>query len=429
MKLKLVFIIFFITIASSFSQLKKSEVLDKVVAIVGDEAITDSEVKGRIIFLIQQNPKLKFDDPKVYSDVLNSIIDEKLILAKAKEDSITVTDEEIEQRWQLFLEQSIMQLGSEQRVEQVYGMSIPKMKNEFKDDIRNKLLSQKLIEREMMKVEITQKDVEEFYTKFKDSIPNIPEAISVYRIVKKVKPKMQQKEDIFKLALKIRDSIIMTGDFERFAKTYSEDIATKNEGGDLGWIQKGKFLPELEKVGFSMLVGEISLPIETPLGFHIIKLKEKKKDEINVSHILFRLGQGEEEKEIAKRFLDSIRSKITNLEDFKKIAKQYSDDEDTKGFGGFVGNMTLESFPASVAEALKEIKEGEITKVLPYETEINKQSYQILFKEKTIPSHKANIEQDFQILQQQAQQYKRMTAYNQWIESLRKKLYWEIIPN
>lgn len=429
MKFKFLTIIFLIAFSSSYSQLKKGEVLDKIVAIVGDEAITDSEVKGRIIFLVQQNPKLKFDDPAVYSDVLNSIIDEKLILAKAKEDSITVTEEEIEQRWQLFLEQSIMQFGSEQRIEQIYGMSIPRMKNEFKDDIRNKLLSQKLIEREMVKVEVTQKDVEEFYAKYKDSIPIIPEAISVYRIVKKVKPKMQQKEDIFKLALKIRDSIIMTGDFEKFAKIYSEDNATKKDGGDLGWIQKGKFLPELEKAGFSMLVGEVSLPIETPLGFHIIKLKEKRKDEINVSHILFKLGQGEEEKEIAKKFLDSLRSKIKNLEDFKRFAKQYSDDEDTRGFSGFVGNIPLSSFPSHVAEALKEINEGEMTKVLPYETEINKQSYQILFKEKIIPEHKANLEQDYQIIQQQAQQYKRINAYSRLVEGLRKKLYWEIIPN
>lgn len=429
MKLKLFVVLFLLSASFGFSQMKKGEVLDKIVAIVGDEAITDSEVKGRIVFLLQQNPKLKFDDPKVYSDVLNSIIDEKLILAKAKEDSVTVSDEEIEQRWQMFLEQSVMQLGSEQRVEQVYGMSIPRMKNEFKDDIRNKLLSNKLVERELMRVEVSQKDVQEFFEKYKDSIPTIPEAVSVYRIVKKVKPKMQQKEDIFKLALKIRDSIIMSGNFNDFAKKYSEDVATKNDGGDLGWIQKGKFLPELERVGFSMLVGEVSLPIETPLGFHIIKVKEKRKDEINVSHILFRLGQGEEEKEIAKKFLDSIKSKINNLDDFKKIAKQYSDDEDTKGFSGYIGNMTLESFPTSVAEALKEIKEGEITKVVPYETEINKQSYQILFKEKIIPAHKANLDQDYQILQQQAQQYKKMRLYNEWVDGLRKKLYWEIIQN
>ncbi len=428
MKLKLIFL-FLLTTISLFSQLKKGETLDKIVAIVGEEAITDSEVKGRIIFLLQQNPKLKFDDPKIYNDVLNSIIDEKLILAKAKEDSIVVSDEEIEQRWQIFLEQSVMQLGSEQRMEQVYGMSIPKMKNEFKDDIRDKLLSNKLIERELMKVEVSQKDIQEFFEKYQDSIPTIPEAVSVYRIVKKVKPKMQQKEDIFKLALKIRDSIIISGNFSEFAKTYSEDNATKNDGGDLGWIQKGKFLPELERVGFSMLVGEVSLPIETPLGFHIIKVNEKRKDEINVSHILFRFGQGDEDKEIAKKFLDSIRTKINNLEDFKRIAKQYSEDEDTKGFSGYIGNMPLESFPTSVVEALKEINIGEVSKVVPFETDINKQSYQILFKEKIIPAHKANLEQDYQILQQQAQQYKKMKTYNEWVDGLRKKMYWEVIDN
>lgn len=429
MKLKLIVILFLLSASTMISQIKKGQTLDKIVAIVGEEAITDSEVKGRIVFLLQQNPNLKFDDPKIYSDVLNSIIDEKLILAKAKEDSVVVSDDEIEQRWQMFLEQSVMQLGSEQRVEQVYGMSIPRMKNEFKDDIRNKLISNKLIETQLMRVEVSKKDVEEFLEKYKDSIPTIPEAVSVYRIVKKVKPKMQQKEDIFKFALKIRDSIIMSGNFDDFAKIYSEDNATKNDAGDLGWIQKGKFLPELERVAFSMLLGEVSLPIETPLGFHIIKVKDKRKDEINVSHILFRFGQGDEEKEIAKKFLDSIRTKINNLEDFKSIAKQYSDDEDTKGFSGYVGNMPLETLPVTVVEALKEINVGEVSKVVPYETDMNKQSYQILYKEKIIPAHKANLDQDYQVLQQQALQYKKMRVYNDWIDKLRKKMYWEIVEN
>lgn len=432
--MKLKYLLLFLILCHSIenetiAQLKKGETLDKIVAIVGDEAITDSEVKGRMIFLMQQNPKLKIDDPQVYNDILNSIIDDKLILAKAKLDSITVSDEEIEQRWQLFLEQSIMQLGSEQRVEQVYGMSIARMKNEFKDDIRNKLLSNKLIERELFKVEVSQKEVEEFYNKYRDSIPTIPEGVAIYRIVKKVKPKSQKKEDIFRLALKVRDSILISGKFEEFARNYSEDASTRNDGGDLGWIQKGKFLPELEKVGFSLLVGEISLPVETPLGFHIIKVRDKKKDEILVSHILFKLGQGDEEKEYARKYLDSLKLQIKNLEEFKNFARKYSDDEETRGFGGFVGNLPWDAIPPTTKEALKEIKEGEITKVIPYETEINKQSYQIIYLEKIIPAHKANLDQDYQIIQQQALQFKKMRIYNQLVDNLRKTLYWEIVGN
>lgn len=411
----------------AFSQLKKGDVIDKIVAIVGDEAITESDVKGRIVFMMQQNPSLKLDDPKLYNQILNSVIDEKLIIAKAKEDSVIVTDEEVEQRWQLFLEQSIAQVGSEQRLEQVYGMSIPKMKNEFSEEIRNKILSQKLMDQEFSKIDVTNNDVNEFYNKLKDSLPEVPETISLFRIVKNVKMKIQKKEEIYKFALKIRDSIISSGKYEDFALRYSDDKATASEGGDLGWIQKGKFLPELEKVGFNLVVGEISLPIETPLGFHILKIRDKRKDEILISHILFKFGQSDEDKDRVKAFLDSIKVNSKSLNDFKNFAKQISDDNDTKGFGGALGNLPLESLSAQVADLVKNMKDDEISSPIVFSSDANNYSYQIIYKEKTIPKHKATLDNDFQLIQQQASQQKKIVKYNEWILQLRKSMYWEIL--
>lgn len=415
----------------AFGQLKKGDVIDKIVAIVGDEAITESDVKGRIVFMMQQNPSLKLDDPKLYNQILNSVIDEKLIIAKAKEDSVIVTDEEVEQRWQLFLEQSIAQVGSEQRLEQVYGMSIPKMKNEFSEEIRNKILSQKLMDQEFSKIDVTNNDVNEFYNKFKDSLPEVPETISLFRIVKNVKMKIQKKEEIYKFALKIRDSIISTGKFEDFARKYSDDKATASEGttesGDLGWIQKGKFLPELEKVAFNLVVGEISLPIETPLGFHILKIRDKRKDEILISHILFKFGQSDEDKERVKAFLDSIRVNSKSLADFKNFAKQISDDTETKGFGGALGNLPLESLSAQVADIVKNLNDNEISTPIVYSSDANNYSYQIIYKEKIIPKHKATLDNDLQLIQQQAGQQKKIVKYNDWILQLRKSMYWEIL--
>jgi len=136
-----------------------------------------------------------------------------------------------------------------------------------------------------------------------------------------VKLKAQQKEEIYKLALKIRDSILTTGKFEDFAKRYSDDKATANDGGDLGWIQKGKFLPELEKYGINLVIGEISLPIETPLGYHILKMIDKKKDEMKISHILFKLGQSDDDKTRTKNFLDSLKQNIHSLAELKMLLR------------------------------------------------------------------------------------------------------------
>jgi len=205
------------------AQLKKGDVLDKIVAIVGEQMITESEVKGRIVFMMQQDKSVRFDDPVMFKQVLDGIIDEKLMIEKAKLDSIVVTDEEIEERWDVFLQQSVMQLGSEQRVEQVYGMSIPKMKNDFKEEIKNKILNQKIVEKEFAQVEISQVELEEFYKKYQDSLPTMPESYSLYRVVKKAKAKTQDKEEIYKMALRIRDSIIQSSNFDNFAKKYSHE--------------------------------------------------------------------------------------------------------------------------------------------------------------------------------------------------------------
>jgi peptidyl-prolyl cis-trans isomerase SurA len=416
-----------LSLHNAYGQLKNGDLLDKVVGIVGDEAITDSDVRGRISFLLQQDPKLNPNDQSVYDQVLHNIIDEKLIIAKAKEDSIVVGDEEIEERWQLFLQQSLAQMGSEQRIEQVYGMSIPRMRNEFREEIRNRLLSSKIIEKEFGQLTVSSQELESFYKQYQDSLPEVPISVSLYRIVKDVQLQHQAKEDIYRSALRIRDSIIAGGNFEDFAKRYSDDKQTGVSGGDLGWITRGKFLPELEKVAFTMLPGEISLPIETPLGYHIIQLRDKRKDEVLISHILFQIGQSDDDKKIVKDFLDSLRSQIKSLDDFKKLAMKYSDDNDTRGFGGNIGNTPLENLPAPVKDVIEKMSDAQVSEVLPYNSSSNKASYQIIYKEKTIPAHKANLEIDHDIIEQQAIQYKRMQEYAKWIAKLRQEMYWEII--
>lgn len=427
-KLKLLLIFCFIfSLQNANAQLKKGDALDKIVAVVGDEAITDSDVKGRISFLMQQDPKQNPNDQQLYNQVLQTIIDEKLIIIKAKEDSIEASDDEIEERWQLFLQQSLAQLGSEQRIEQVYGMSIPRMRNEFREEIRNRLLSSKIIEKEFGQLTVSSKELENYYAMYKDSLPEVPVSAALYRIVKNIESTSGNKEDIYRNALRIRDSIIAGGKFEDFAKKYSDDKETGSEGGDLGWITKGKFLPELEKNAFAMLPGEISLPIETPLGYHIIKLRDKRKDEVLISHILFKVGQSEDDKQKVKDFLDSLRNQIKSLDDFKTFAKKYSDDNDTRGFGGFIGNVPLDNLPGPVKDVIEKMNDGQISDVLPYTTSTNKLAYQIIFKEKSLPVHKPNLETDRDLIEQQAIQYKRMQEYAKWIAKLRKDMYWEII--
>jgi peptidyl-prolyl cis-trans isomerase SurA len=176
-----------------------------------------------------------------------------------------------------------------------------------------------------------------------------------------------------------------------------------------------------------MLPGEISLPIETPLGYHIIKLRDIRKDEVLISHILFKIGQSEDDKQKVKDFLDSLRTQIKSIDDFKTFAKKYSDDNDTRGFGGYIGNVPLDNLPGPCKDVIEKMTDGQISDVLPFTTSSNKLAYQIIYKEKMIPAHKPNLETDRDLIEQQAIQYKRMQEYAKWIAKLRKDMYWEII--
>lgn len=408
------------------AQFTQGETMDKVIAVVGNEVILQSDILGQIAIMAQQNPSINPKDPAVYQQLLDAIINEKLLITKALEDSVVVTDDQIEARWQAFLQTLMQQFGSEERIEQVYKKSINRIKFEIRDDIRNKLLSSNLVQQVIMNVAITPKEVEEFYNNYRDSIQMVPTTVEIHHITKYVKANVDNKKKIFELARSIRDSLLKGGKFEDFAARYSDDAGTASSGGDLGWINKGKFFPEFESAAFALQINEISLPIETPFGYHLIQALDKKKESINTRHILFKIASTSDDKDKVIIFLDSLRQVATEKNNFAELAKLFSDDKDSKGFGGFLGRMPLEEMPANFRNQVQALKDNEISSPQPYNVDATKPAYHIIWKKRTIPTHKANFEDDFDYLNDMALDMKKMRVYNEFVEKLRKELYWEV---
>lgn len=238
---------------------------------------------------------------------------------------------------------------------------------------------------------------------------------------------METKQNLFDLALKIRDSILTGGDFADFAKRYSGDPGTANEGGELGWFNKGKLFPEFENAAFKLTTGELSQPIETPFGFHLIQTIEKKPDAIKTRHILFKFGDSEEGSQKAIEFLKDMRKKISEGAAFDSLAKLYSDDKDTRSFGGFLGNISTEELPDNIKDIVLKMKEGETSEPIVYKNEPNNKSYHILYKKKTLESRYATLENDPKEIEMMATENKKRILYENWLKDLRKELYWEII--
>jgi peptidyl-prolyl cis-trans isomerase SurA len=260
---------------------------------------------------------------------------------------------------------------------------------------------------------------------FKDSLPEIPAQVELYHIVKYIKPSESVKEDVYQLALRVRDSLLNESDFADFAKRYSGDPGTQNDEGDLGWIKKGKLFPEFEKVAINLTEGQISKPTETPFGYHLIQTLGVNKDSIHARHILFKFTQSNKDKQEAIDFLKNIREKILEGESFEEMAKLYSDETDTKGVGGLIGKFPLDRIPPSLSKIINDMKIGEITEPLSYGNE-PKPAYHILWKKALIPAHTASIEQDYKQLEQMTKTYKQSQLYQAWVEELRKTMYWEI---
>lgn len=422
------FLLLILSYSPIYSQLSSEQgmTLDKIVAIVGEEIIMQSDIDGRLAILKQQNPKIDINDPTLRQKVLDAAINEYLVVSKAIEDSIVVTEEEINEKWEEAKADFIQYYGSLKRVEDIYGMSLSRIQLEHRDIVRKQLLAQKLQYKIFGNVKISPKEVEDFYNLYKDSLGIIPMQMDLYHIVKYTSASAKAKEETYELAKKVRDSIVKGGLFADFAKRYSQDPGSASSGGELGWVAKGKLLPEFEKASFDLLPGQTSMPIETPFGYHLIQTLDKNKDSVLSRHILFRVGQTEDDRKYVIGFLNSIRDSVRNGKDFESLAKIYSEETTSKGFGGYLGKMGLEEVPPNIREIVSKLKEGEISEPLPYNVDPSKPAYHIIYKKKEISEHKADLKEDYKLIEQRALAYKKMKMYEDWTAELRKELYWEI---
>jgi len=405
---------------------KEGASLDRIAAIVGDEIIMQSDVDGQLYYLSQYDKTIDVNDKAAKMKILESMIDQLLMVNKAKLDSIEVPEDEVNQRMELHLQSEVQRFGSEKRVEQVYGMSLPRIKNDIKEKIRQNLLVTNLVQIKFSDVKVSQKEVEEFYRQKEDSLPVLPLAIELHHIVKKVKASSDQKKIAYDLAKKVRDSILSGGSFADFAKSYSSDPGTVNSGGELGWFDKGKLFPEFEKAAFGLSTGELSMPVETPYGFHIIQTLEKRADAINTRHILFKVGQSETDIDDAVNALKAIKKRVESGESFETLAKELSDDKESRGFGGFIGKLPVSDLPEQVRILVDSLKEGGISDPLQYKSDPIEPSYHIVYIKRFINEHKANLKDDYREIEMMAIEYKKRFLYADWLAQLRKDLYWEI---
>ncbi len=418
-------VLFLVCLLHARSGAQEQAVLDRIVAVVGNEPILLSDVNAQVESYAYSN-RIDANTPGLQQQILDAMINEKLILAKALQDTtIVITDDQVTAQLNAMIDQQVRRFGSEKKMEEAFGMPISRMKREFRDQSRKQLLEQAIQQNKFGDIQVSRREVEEFYDRFKDSLPKVPEELELYHIFKIPRVSETSKNAARAKLQRILDSIKAGGDFADFARRYSEDAATAASGGDLGFVRRGEFFKEFEEAVFSLRVDEVSGIVETPVGLHIIQLVERRGEQVHPRHILIKLQRDPSEVDSTITFLKGLRdSVLIGHANFSDLAKRYSDDKESAPLGGYLGQLPSSQFDKSVVDAVKGLKDNDISQ--PVEVPFEKNNgYQIILLKKRVPEHTMNLNDDYLRIERLATSYKQSTEYQKWITELRKEIYWE----
>ncbi len=353
-------------------------------------------------------------------------IEKKVLLAKAVEDSVFVTDEEVNNALEGRIQEYIRKYGSESELERLFGMNIKTIKKFYFGQLKEDLTIQSLQQKINREVKINRIEVEEFFNTFKDSLPEIPDQYHLAHIVMKVKPNETQA----RLARSKIDSLkrlLDSGtDFQELAKASSEDPGSAPNGGNLGFFNLGDLDQAFEKAALELESGEISNVVQTSFGFHIIQLIERQSKRFNSRHILVmsQTTPTDDDSTIAK--LLEVRQSALNGEDFASLALQYSDDPTVAQNKGDLGSWTVQNMriPEYTQEMAK-LQEGEFSQ--PFKSQyLNPYGFGILYLKKKVARHSLTIQDDWVMIENMARGNKQNKAFSDYLQKAKNEVYIDI---
>lgn len=400
-------------------------VLDEVAAVVGNQIILKSELDYQVQLAAYQN-KLNPDDPNLRHRILEAMIDDKLILAQAKLDSVTVSDDDVNRQLEQRIQNLIKQVGSKEKVEQLYGMSISKIQNEFRGDMRNQLMIEKEKQDKFGDMKVSPLEVRQFFEEYRDSLQEVPEEVTLSHIFIKPKPSKKAEEEAYARAESLLDSLKHGASFAELAKKYSQDPGSASDGGDLGWASRGQFVPGFEHAVYALKPGEISGIVKTQFGYHIIQLLQRRGDMVHARHILIKIPILPADDDSVMAFLDTLKERAMHGASFAVLAREFSEDKNTSDLGGDLGTVSVDQLEPSFKSTVDTLKVGEISQPVKVEAG-NSYGYQIVYLRNRIPAHKVNLNQDYSRLEKMALNMKQTEAYQKWIAKLKKQVYWKIL--
>ncbi len=414
---------------------------DQIIVLVNNNAILKSDIDQAVADYLRQaqfnQQNIPFSKELWYS-FLEAEIDKYVLLEQARVDSITVSDDMVERQMDNRINQLVQRAGSEQALEQAFGKSIIQLKEDFRATFKEQMVTEQVQQLKLSEIKVTRPEVKEFFDSIpQDSLPTIPEQVSVSHIVKLPPPKTDAKQAAFEFAESLRDSIINHGkSIEELARRHSTDGAA-SRGGLLPMMGLNELVSEYSAAASALQPGQISEVVETQFGFHIIRLNKRIGDRIETNHILINIDAEQLDDQKAIDELNAIRDSLINNPDlsFSAMAMEHSDDPSTASSGGkIVDPQTGERLipltrldPALYRVVLLMDEEGTISEPRPFNPNNanSGKAYRIVRLDKQIPEHVADFELDYDRLKSITLQQKQQFEFTKWLKELRDSFYIE----
>ena len=406
---------------------QNNQSIDGIAAIVEEPLVLKSDLAQMVNMSIIQNkidPSKDIEKIKVLEKtILESMIDQKIVLKKAEIDSVTVEENEVDLALDQQIQMLIAQAGGEKKAEEALGQSIKNFRREFWYEMRDRLLSEKYQQQLINNIKVTRSDVLSFYETYKDSLPAIPLKAKVRHCLIKVKPSQSAKDFSISFLKDLKMKIEQGDLFSDLAKQYSEDPGSRNNGGELGWVKRGSLVKSFETAAFTSPLNHITDPVESEFGFHLIETLKKKGDKILVRHILNIPKKTEEDNLLFFNFATTLKNdSIKTFKDFVFYTKKYSDDENTKKVGGSLGWIDPNNYSIpEIGLAIKYIKKGECSPPIN-----SNAGYHLIWVEDFKKGGKPNLQDHWFDIENMSLNKKKMDWYQEWLENSRKDIFIEI---
>lgn len=422
---------------STYAQKYQDGVIDKTIAVVGNEMVTIAQLEEEVQMMRAYG---MLSDKSGRCEILEQMMSSKLFLMQARVDSIEVNKDNVEGELRNRVDNVRTQLGGDEGVEEYFKKPLHKLRQEWREAITNQMLTQQMQQEIAKKVQdLTPYDVQKYVESVDEAdLPMVPVKYQLSQIC------IYPDREAASLAVKerllaIRERIMNGEKFSTLARLYSQDPGSARKGGELGMASKSIFWPAFSDAAMALKPGIVSQIVETPDGFHLIEVLEKKGDMFNARHILLKPEYTSDDREKAFHTLDSLKTELAKGEvSFELVARFYSQDPATRTNGGQMADpmsgssyFEVDQLKPQDYEAVKNLKEGEIS--VPVESLDNEGRngntvYKIIKVDKILPAHPASFTNDYTLLMEQAKQAEQMKKIDEFIDSKIKTTYIVLDP-